>query len=54
MNDLADTRTRGYAIGDGKHVPGSRCAAAPIFDAGNEFIELTEPIGVSRPKLESC
>jgi len=47
MKDLADTRTRGYAIDDGAQVPGSRCVAAPIFDARNELIGAIASVGVT-------
>lgn len=33
LQDLAQTRTRGYAIDREEHLPGSFCVAATIFDA---------------------
>jgi DNA-binding IclR family transcriptional regulator len=50
MNDLADTRVRGYAIDNAEHVSGSYCVATPIFNANNQPIGA---IGVSGRKLES-
>lgn len=49
MNELAETRARGYAIDRAEHAPGSCCVAAPIFDANNRPIGA---IGVSGRELE--
>lgn len=49
MNELAETRARGYAIDRSEHAPGSFCVAAPIFDANNRPIGA---IGVSGRELD--
>jgi IclR family acetate operon transcriptional repressor len=50
MKELAETRSRGYAIDRAEHVTGSCCMAAPIFDANNQPIGA---IGISGRKLET-
>lgn len=44
LEDLAQTRRRGYAIDDEEHAAGVRCLAAPVFAAGGEVVAA---IGVS-------
>jgi DNA-binding IclR family transcriptional regulator len=47
--EIAETRTRGYAIDRAEHVLSSSCVAAPIFDASNRPVGA---IGVSGRELE--
>lgn len=44
LEDLAQTRQRGFAIDDEEHAPGVRCVAAPVFAASGEVVAA---IGVS-------
>jgi DNA-binding IclR family transcriptional regulator len=44
LEDLTETRRRGYAIDDEEHAPGVRCVAAPVFAASGEVVAA---IGVS-------
>ncbi|MBK1698770.1 HTH-type transcriptional regulator BhcR [Rhodovibrio salinarum] len=46
--DLAATRTRGWAIDDQERQLGMRCLAAPIF---NEFREIVAGISISGPAV---
>ena len=38
LEDLAETRRRGYAIDNAEHVPGSYCVGAAVFNAANQPI----------------
>jgi DNA-binding IclR family transcriptional regulator len=44
LEDLAQTRQRGFAIDDEEHASGVRCVAAPVFAASGEVVAA---IGVS-------
>lgn len=44
LEDLAETRRRGYAVDDEEHAQGVRCVAAPVFAASGEVVAA---IGVS-------
>lgn len=47
LDDIAQARTRGFAVDDEEHAIGLRCAAAPIF---NEFGEPVAAVSVSGPQ----
>jgi DNA-binding IclR family transcriptional regulator len=47
--EIAETRSRGYAIDRAEHVLSSNCVAAPIFDANNRPVGA---IGISGRDLE--
>jgi len=49
MKELAETRTRGYAVDRAEHVPGSCCVAATIFGARHDPVGA---IGLSGRALD--
>ncbi|QFT01660.1 Acetate operon repressor (plasmid) [Labrenzia sp. THAF191b] len=48
LAELAQTRSRGFAIDDEEFAPGIRCAARPVFDVRDRMIAA---LGVSGPSV---